>query len=99
MGELGLQEDFNKLRKHFAAEILESSNINHQLRVWVRPGYLKDLGITSSLKRQLTTKLKTLLAQLPSELETPELRLRELAKQYRIDRKLLALAFSQLNIS
>jgi len=98
MGELSLKETFDKLRKRFATEILETANINHQLRALTRPGYLRDLGISSSLKRQLSAKLKTLLAQLPAEFQTKEMQLLELAKQHRLDKKLLLLALQQLNI-
>jgi hypothetical protein len=98
MGELSLEEDFNQLRKRFAAEILDASNMNHQLRVLARPGYLKDLGIASALPRQLSTKLKAMLAELPSEFETPEIRLRELARKHRLDKNLLSSALQQLKL-
>jgi len=95
---LSLEGEFNKLRKHFAAEVLDAPNLNHQLRVLTRPGYLKDLGIASALKRQLSSKLKAMLATLPPELETPELRLRELSKKHHLDKNLLSLALQQLKV-
>jgi len=95
---LSLEEEFDTLRKRFAAEILDSPNLNSQLRVLARPGYMKDLGIASALKKQLSAKLKTMLAQLPPELEMPELQLRELAKQHRLDKNLLSAALEQLKL-
>ena len=96
--ELSLNDAFKKLRKRFAAEVLDAPNVNFQLRILARPGYLKDLGIASALQRQLSAKLRDMLAQLPAELEMPEMRLRELAKKHRLDKNLLASALQQLNI-
>ena len=98
MEELSLNDAFNQLRKRFAAEILGAPNLNHQLRVFSRPGYLKDLGVASALKRQLATRLKSLLAQLPAEFDTPETQLQELTKKHQLDADLLAVALQQLKL-
>ncbi|MCL2011367.1 MAG: hypothetical protein FWG75_01055 [Cystobacterineae bacterium] len=98
IAELSLQAEFDKLRKRFGAEILDSTNINRQLRALARPGYLRDLNISFALKKQLSLKLKTSLAQLPPELETPEMQLGELAKKLKLDKKLLSLTAQQLKI-
>ncbi|MCL2178363.1 MAG: hypothetical protein FWC28_00750 [Proteobacteria bacterium] len=89
IAKLGLQEDFAKLRKHYASQILDSQNVGQQLRVLAQPGYVRDLGIKSALQRQFSLKLKSLLDELPPEFETPESQLEALAKKYRLDKNLL----------
>ncbi|MCL2625315.1 MAG: hypothetical protein FWD46_00665 [Cystobacterineae bacterium] len=89
IAKLGLKDDFAQLRKHFATQILDSRNINQQLRVLAQPGYVRDLGIQSSLPKQVSLRLKSLIDKLPPELDTPEKQLEELVQNHRLDKNLL----------